>query len=136
MGSLNSRLLACDVEETSDGLIVLARIDARASEEEVQAICSEIARLSVPEVEALSIRLDPPHYLSLRSSVHRLLMTTDSQSPTGTHTTREPSLPVSVAVDADDLIPVAPDRRRGKISVQLKKTGRDRPLPAENPWAE
>jgi hypothetical protein len=63
-------------------------------------------------------------------------MTTDSQTSAVTQTIGEQSLKVNKASDADDLIPVAPDRPHGKISVQLKKTGRDTPLPAENPWAE
>jgi hypothetical protein len=36
----------------------------------------------------------------------------------------------------DNLIPVPPERPGGRICVNLKSAGRDRPLPAENPWAE
>lgn len=39
-------------------------------------------------------------------------------------------------LDWEDLIPVAPARPGGKIQVRLKRRGRDRPLPAEDPWAE
>jgi hypothetical protein len=39
-------------------------------------------------------------------------------------------------LDWDNLIPIAPARPSGRIQVRLKKTGRDRPLPAEDPWAE
>ena len=36
----------------------------------------------------------------------------------------------------DDLIPVPPERPSGRIQVRLKGMGRDRPSPAENPFAE
>jgi len=36
----------------------------------------------------------------------------------------------------DDLIPTAPPRRGGRIQVLLKKARRDKPLPAEDPWAK
>lgn len=39
-------------------------------------------------------------------------------------------------LDWENLIPLAPARPGGKIQVQLKRRGRDRPLPAEDPWAE
>lgn len=39
-------------------------------------------------------------------------------------------------LDGDNLIPVAPPRHGGRIQVRLKRSGRDKPLPAENPWAE
>jgi hypothetical protein len=39
-------------------------------------------------------------------------------------------------LDWDDLIPIAPARPNGRIQVRLKKTGRDRPFPAEDPWAK
>ena len=35
----------------------------------------------------------------------------------------------------DNLIPVAPARPSGRIKVRLKNLGRDRPQPAEDPWA-
>ena len=36
----------------------------------------------------------------------------------------------------DDLIPVAPARPSGRIRVRVKKARRDKPAPAEDPWAE
>ena len=36
----------------------------------------------------------------------------------------------------ENLIPVAPARPGGRIQVRLKKTRRDQPLPAEDPWAK
>ena len=39
-------------------------------------------------------------------------------------------------LDWDNLIPVAPARPKGQIHVRLKKTRRDQPLPAEDPWAK
>ncbi len=38
-------------------------------------------------------------------------------------------------LDWDNLIPVAPVRPSGRIKVRLKNLGRDRPQPAEGPWA-
>ena len=35
----------------------------------------------------------------------------------------------------DNLIPVAPVRPSGRVEVRLKNLGRDRPQPAEEPWA-
>ncbi len=35
----------------------------------------------------------------------------------------------------DNLIPVAPARPSGRIKVRLKNCGRNRPQPAEDPWA-
>ena len=40
------------------------------------------------------------------------------------------------AIEWEDLIPEAPARPSGRIPVRLRKAGRDKPLPAENPWAE
>jgi Arc/MetJ-type ribon-helix-helix transcriptional regulator len=36
----------------------------------------------------------------------------------------------------DDLIPTPPDRPSGRVHVRLKMVGRDRPLPAEDPFAK
>jgi hypothetical protein len=38
-------------------------------------------------------------------------------------------------LDWDNLIPVAPARPNGRIKVRIKNLGRDRPQPAEDPWA-
>ncbi len=39
-------------------------------------------------------------------------------------------------LDWDNLIPAAPARPGGRIQVRLKRTRRDQPLPAEDPWAK
>jgi Arc/MetJ-type ribon-helix-helix transcriptional regulator len=36
----------------------------------------------------------------------------------------------------DDLIPEPPTRPSGRVRVRLKTAGRDRPLPAEDPWVK
>lgn len=62
---------------------------------------------------------------------------------------RSDSLPSDTARDRDDtacqdqdvlnwdnLIPVAPDRPSGRIQVRLKKARKDKPAPADDPWAK
>ena len=39
-------------------------------------------------------------------------------------------------LNGDDLIPVAPARPGGRIRVRVKKAQRDKPAPAEDPWAK
>ena len=43
---------------------------------------------------------------------------------------------VSDTLNWDDLIPIPPARPSGRVHVRLKMVGRDRPLPAEDPFAK
>ena len=141
MSSINSRnyisrLFEFQIEETSSGRIVSARIDAQASEEEVRAIYSEIINLTPPEVEALSRQLTLPTRRNVRSSLHRFVMATNSDTPTVRSISDVQSFGEDEGIEVDNLIPVPPDRPSGKISVKLNSSGRDKPVPAEDPWAD
>jgi hypothetical protein len=73
----------------------------------------------------------------MSSADERFMDVRSTQEPVDVHVTseevanREPNV-----LDWDNLIPVPPPRPGGRVKVRLKKVGRGKPLPAEDPWAK
>jgi hypothetical protein len=130
----DSHLLDFHVQETPEGLVVSARIDRSAgdSEEVVQSIISQLESLGSQLKRIGASEVGDLTY------THRFLMSTDSEitQADALAAIDELSLAGSEVLESADLIPIPPERPSGKISVRLRKAGRDKPLPAENPWAE
>jgi hypothetical protein len=83
-----------------------------------------------------TIQLDTDAVLPEGTEVEvAVLSETDSNSNNvegdGLRVAQEPD-----ALNWDDLIPVPPDRPGGRLPVRLVMAGRDKPLPADDPWAE
>ena len=112
------------IEWTSAGILISGSIDPSDTREvllRLEAFLSEATGKMVERSESGGESAD---------SVSR---------PEGSTSGREPAQSGVEEVDAlnwDDLIPIAPPRPSRRIRVRLKKVGRDRPLPAEDPWAK
>ena len=127
------RLLDFRVERTHDGLLVSARIDptATCSEAEVRNIIAQISEFSL----LLGHLQAEGSTTTYRRTV--LMNRDSSQTPDRADAaTDEGPFAEDEAIEWEDLIPEAPARPSGRIPVRLRKAGRDKPLPAENPWAE
>ena len=126
-------LLDFHVERTHDGLLVSARIDptATCSEAEVRKIIAQIRELSLV-LEHLQAEGSTETYRRTVLMNRDPNQTPDRADPA----TDEGPFAEDEAIEWEDLIPEPPARPSGRIPVRLTKAGRDKPLPAENPWAE
>ena len=120
-------LLDLQVDKTPDGLVVSARIDSRADESVLAQIEALAAQLN---------HLDPESAGEIHT--HRFSMSADSSiNPSGTlPSTDDVASSEDAVMESTEFSPLPPERTVGKILVRLSKPDRDKPLPAEDPWAQ
>jgi len=111
------------ITKTADGVIISFRVqwtDRRDVLRRIEEMLSEVGDEAIEHFGNDSVKA--PRSDSLPSDTARDSADTACQDQD--------------VLNWDNLIPVAPDRPCGRIQVRLKKARRDKPAPADDPWAK
>jgi len=129
----NAQLLEFHIEKTREGLVVSARIDPSLGDS--KALVQEI----LAQIETLSLQVESLHTGDGTKPYNRRLVMNRKLEDVSRNCDNAAEAQASAkheVIEWDDLIPEPPTRPSGRISVRLRKSERDEPLPAESPWAE
>ena len=125
--SAETRLPNCSlrIARTGSGVVVSGQL----SSTDIRGALGELLNL-VRDLEARAERSQSS------ARTHAMIPYSDHDQPPSAVTPAElPGHEEDDVLNWDNLIPVAPPRPSGHIKVRLKNLGRDRPQPAEDPWA-